>query len=214
MDLWTLLVLPLGLGLLGFVEPCTVGSSLLFVKYLEGRGAAAKLLETVVFTATRALFIGALGAVAALVGSAFLDAQRWFWVLLGAAYVLLGVLYLTRQHGRLMRVLGPKLNRARDRRGAAALGLLFGLNIPACAAPLLAALFAASLGTASVAQGFWVMAVFGLALSLPLVVAVFWSRARRWLDRLAGLSQRMPFWTGVVFLLLGAWSAYFGIVTS
>jgi cytochrome c-type biogenesis protein len=213
-DLWTLLVLPLGLGLLGFVEPCTVGSSLLFVKYLEGRGAAAKLLETVVFTATRALFIGALGAVAALVGSAFLDAQRWFWVLLGAAYVLLGVLYLTRQHGRLMRVLGPKLNRARDRRGAAALGLLFGLNIPACAAPLLAALFAASLGTASVAQGFWVMAVFGLALSLPLVVAVFWSRARRWLDRLAGLSQRMPFWTGVVFLLLGAWSAYFGIVTS
>jgi cytochrome c-type biogenesis protein len=211
MDLWALLVLPLGLGLLGFVEPCTVGSSLLFVKYLEGKEPAAKLLETGVFAATRALFIGALGAVAALVGSAFLDVQRWFWILLGAAYVLLGLLYLAGKHWRLMRVLGPRLTQARTTRGAAALGVLFGLNIPACAAPLLGAVFAASLGTASVAQGFWVMAIFGLALSLPLVVAVFWGRARGWLDRIAALSNRIPFWTGVVFVLLGVWSVYFGV---
>jgi cytochrome c-type biogenesis protein len=210
-DLWALVVVPLGLGLLGFIEPCTVGSSLLFVKYLEGKNAAAKLLETGVFALTRALFIGALGAVAALVGSAFLDAQRWFWILLGAAYAVLGFLYLAGKHWRLMRVLGPKLTRARTTRGAAALGVVFGLNIPACAAPLLAAVFAASLGTASVAQGFWVMAVFGLALSLPLVVAVFWGRARGWLDRLAALANRIPFWTGVVFVLLGIWSIYFGV---
>lgn len=55
------------------------------MKYLEGKEAATKLLETAVFAATRALFIGALGAVAALVDSAFLDVQRWFWTLLGAA---------------------------------------------------------------------------------------------------------------------------------
>jgi cytochrome c-type biogenesis protein len=211
MDLWTLLVLPLGLGLLGFIEPCTVGSSLLFVKYLEGKEAAAKLLETSVFTATRALFIGALGALAALIGSAFLDLQRWFWVLLGSAYVVLGLVYLAGKHWKLMRVLGPKLNRVRTARGAATLGVIFGLNIPACAAPLLAAVFAASLGTASVAQGFWMMAVFGLALSLPLVAAVFWPRARGWLDRIAALTQRVPFWTGVVFVLLGAWSVYLGL---
>jgi hypothetical protein len=29
--------LPLGLGLLGFIEPCSVGSSMLFIKHLEGR---------------------------------------------------------------------------------------------------------------------------------------------------------------------------------
>jgi cytochrome c-type biogenesis protein len=210
-DAWGLLVLPLGLGLLGFIEPCTVGSSLLFVKYLEGKAAAAKLLETGVFAATRALFIGSLGAIAALVGSAFLDVQRWFWILLGSAYVLLGLLYLAGRHQRLMRVLGPKLSRARTTRGAAALGVLFGLNIPACAAPLLAAVFAASVGTASVAQGFAVMAIFGLALSLPLVVAVFWARASRWLDRLAALSDRIPLWTGAAFVLLGVWSVYFGV---
>lgn len=211
MDLWALILLPLGLGLLGFIEPCTVGSSLLFVKYLEGKETAAKVLETGVFAVTRAVFIGALGAAAALVGAAFLDVQRWFWIALGAAYIALGLVYLAGRHGRLMRVLGPTLGQGSTTRGAATLGVVFGLNIPACAAPLLAAVFAASLGTASVAQGFWVMALFGVALSLPLVLAVLWGRARGWLERLAGLSSRMPFWTGVVFVVLGLWSIYFGV---
>ena len=210
MDLWALLVLPLGLGLLGFIEPCTVGSSLLFVKYLEGKEAAAKVMETAVFTLTRALFIGSLGAVAALIGSAFLDIQRGFWILLGATYVVLGGIYIAGQQSKLVRTLGPKLNRVRATRGAATLGVIFGLNIPACAAPLLAALFAASAGAATVAQGFWLMAVFGLALSLPLVVAVFWARARGWLERLAAFTHRVPFWTGVAFVVLGAWSVYLG----
>lgn len=32
-------LLPVGLGLLGFVDPCPLGSRLMFVKSLEGRGA-------------------------------------------------------------------------------------------------------------------------------------------------------------------------------
>lgn len=211
MDLWAWLVIPLGLGLLGFVEPCTVGSSLLFVKYLEGKTQAAKLMETVVFTVTRGLFIGAFGIVAALAGSVFLNLQRWFWVLLGSAYVVLGLLYLVGKQTVFMRVLGPKLKNARRARGAATLGIIFGLNIPACAAPLLAAVFAATAGAATVAQGFVAMTVFGLALSLPLAAAVFWPRARRWLERLAAFSSRVPFWTGVVFVGLGAWSVYLGL---
>jgi cytochrome c-type biogenesis protein len=117
MDLWTLRVLPVGLGLLGFIEPCTVGSSLLFVKYLEGREVAAKLLETTIFAATRALFIGSLGALAALIGSAFLDLQRWLWVLLGSAYVALGVVYLVGTSRRAPpRSWPPCLRRASARR--------------------------------------------------------------------------------------------------
>lgn len=38
-------LVPFGLGLLGFVEPCTIGSSLIFVKHLEGREAGRKLAE-------------------------------------------------------------------------------------------------------------------------------------------------------------------------
>lgn len=211
MDPWVLLVVPAGLGLLGFIEPCTVGSSLLFLKYLEGKDASAKVIQTTAFALTRALFIGSVGAIAALVGTVFLGVQRGFWILLGALYVVLGGFYLVRKQALPLRVLGPSLHRPRHLPGAAALGVLFGLNVPACAVPLLAALMAASVGVASIARGFLALAVFGLALSVPLMLVVFWPRARGWLDRLAAASERMPLWTGVVFVLLGAWSIYFGV---
>jgi len=94
-------------------------------------------------------------------------------------------------------------------------GLVFGLNIPACAAPLIFALLgAAAAGGASgatLASGFISLAVFGLALSAPLVAAVLFEPARRALDWLAGLSGRIPFWAGVVLVALGLWSIWFGL---
>lgn len=213
-ELGNLLVVSLGLGLLGFVEPCTVGASLLFVKYLEDRDSPAKVRTTLIFAATRAAFIGALGGVAALLGSAFLGVQRGFWILLGGAYLALGALYLGRKQGMLMKTLGPALSRAGETRSATGLGVLFGLNIPACAAPLLGALFAATLGAGSVLRGVASMSVFGLALSFPLVVVVFWEPGRRGLDWVAGLSRRMPLWTGAVFVALGAWSIYFAFTVN
>lgn len=61
------------------------------------------------------------------------------------------------------------------------------------------------------ARGFVAMAIFGLALSLPLMLVVFWRSARDWLDRVAALSDRVPAWTGIVFVGLGLWSIYFGL---
>ena len=80
-------------------------------------------------------------------------------------------------------------------RGSVALGLLFGLNIPACAAPL-------------------ILTLFGAALSLPLVLAVFFAPARRALDALAALSRRVPRWTGMLLLALGLWSIWFALFAS
>src|SRR5918996_228277 len=45
----------------GFIEPCSIGSTLIFVKHLESKDAASKLAQVAVFAATRALFIGLLG---------------------------------------------------------------------------------------------------------------------------------------------------------
>jgi cytochrome c-type biogenesis protein len=210
-DTLSLVGLSIGLGLFGFIEPCTVGSHLLFVKYLENKSTAEQLAQTLSFTVTRALFIGVLGALAALVGSAFLNLQQGFWILLGVVYVLLGLVYLLGRQGALMRTLGPNLGSVRKTQGAAALGLVFGLNIPACAAPLLAAVLGANLGAATVGQGFLTMALFGVALSLPLVAVVVWKRARGWLHWLASLSQKLPLWTGVLFILLGVWSIFLAL---
>ena len=67
---------------------------------------------------------------------------------------------------------------------------------------------------ATLVQGFISLAVFGFALSLPLVVAVLFEAARRSLDWLAGLSDRAPLWTGAIFIALGLWSFWAGLFTS
>lgn len=77
-SLVTAVLLPIGLGLFGFIEPCTIGSTLVFVKVMEGRPAAVKLWQVGVFTATRALFIGALDRLAGLSGRA----PRWTGIVL------------------------------------------------------------------------------------------------------------------------------------
>ncbi len=212
-DMINLVLIPVGLGLFGFVEPCSVGSSLLFLKFIEGRDRASKISQATIFMITRALFIGTMGAGAALFGALFIDLQKGGWLLLGAVYILLGILFLLGKGGVLSRSIGVGMARISGKRGSAAFGVLFGLNIPACAAPLIFALLGATaVGTgANATKGFVTLALFGLALSLPLVAALVFAPARRVLDRLAGLSVRMPFWTGVLFVALGLWSMYFGL---
>lgn len=208
-------LLPIGLGLVGFIEPCSIGSTLVFIKVMEDKPATVKLWQIGIFTAARAAFVGALGAAAVLVGSVFIGFQKAMWTGLGLLYFVLGLLYLTGRARYVMASLGPSLARIGELRGSAALGVLFGLNIPACAAPLLFALLgaaaAAGVSGGTLAQGFGSLALFGFALSLPLVVAVLIPATRRWLDWLAGLSRRVPRWTGVVLIGLGLWSVWFGL---
>ena len=189
------------------------GSSLLFIKFIEGRDRTAKISQALIFMITRALFIGSLGAGAALFGAFFIDLQKGGWLLLGSVYILLGILFLLGKGGVLSRSIGIGMKRVSGKRASAAFGVLFGLNIPACAAPLIFALLGATaVGTgANAAKGFVSLALFGLALSLPLVAALAFERIGRMLDHLAGLSLRIPFWTGLLFVALGLWSIYFGI---
>ena len=210
-----LVLLPIVLGLLGFIEPCSIGSTLLFVKYLEGKDAAVKIAQVATFTVVRALLIGFMGMLAAALGTAFLGLQRAAWIVLGAIYILFGLFYLTGKAGALTISLGPRMARLSDARGSALLGIVFGMNIPACAAPLIFALLGASaaggVAGATLASGFISLAVFGLALSLPLAAVVLYPPARRALDWLAGLSRRVPVWTGALLLALGLWSVWLGL---
>lgn len=214
----TFILLPIGLGLFGFIEPCAIGATLLFIKTLEGAPAPAKLAQVLAFTASRAVFTGLLGAAAVLIGSLLLGVQKAVWVMIGVLYAGIGVLYLSGRIGSLMRSIGPRLALLSRPQGSIALGAALGLVIPACAAPLLLALLAAAAaGGASgtnILQGFASLALFGFALSLPLVAAVLFAPARRALDWLAALSRRIPFWTGILFVALGLFSIWFGLFVS
>jgi len=69
------LVLPIALGLVGFIEPCSLGSTFLFLKVMEGKPAAAKASQVAVFALVRGLVMGLLGTAAAFIGSAFFGFQ-------------------------------------------------------------------------------------------------------------------------------------------
>lgn len=212
--LTTTVLLPLGLGLLGFIEPCTVGSGLLFLHYLEGRPKADQIAQTVVFTIVRALGMGFLGVAAVAAGAAFVDYQKAAWAIMGMVYLVLGFAYVSGSIDRWKRSLGLGLGALRGRQSGAILGAIFAFNIPACAGPLLIAL----LGTAAVThardfgRGFVMLAVFGLALSLPLALAVLSARGRALLERIGRLSGTAPRVIGTIFIVLGLWSIRFALV--
>ena len=212
------LIWPILFGLLGFVEPCAIGTTLLFLITLEGRSAREKIGQVLAFTLTRTLATGFLGVGAALVGSWFLGFQKGMWVAVGVLYLVIAFLYVSGWVGVLKRSIGPGLSRLSAARGSALLGALFGLNIPACAGPLLLALLASSAAQGAtgvtLARGFASLALFGFALSLPLLAIVLFPAARRAVDWVAAWADRLPIVTGMLFALLGAWSIWFGFYVS
>ncbi len=213
-DFINMVWLPLGLGLFGFIEPCSIGASLLFAKYLEGKETSHKLMQVSVFALVRALFMGALGLAAFWIGTSFLRFQQGVWIVFGAIYVLIGSFYVTGTSRILAVSLGVRLSKLSGLRGSVGLGLLFAFNIPACAGPLIFALLASAAARGAtggaLASSFVSLSIFGAALSLPLVLLVLFPSLRRGLDLVVGLSGRLPFWTGLVFIFLGLWSVAFG----
>lgn len=210
-ELISFVLAPIGLGFLGFIEPCSMGTNLIFLKYVENKPSFEKLSTTLTFTITRAITIGALGGIAAYWGAAFITAQQVFWIILGSIYFLLGGIYLSGKKNILKRHIGVGMARLSDTRGTVTLGLLFAFNIPACAAPLLFVLFGTATSADTIGRGIMTMMLFGLSLSLPLVFAAHNRFLRNRMEQLSKQSSRLPLWTGGIFILLGVWSIYFGL---
>ena len=203
-------LLPLGLGLIGFLEPCTIGGHLLFLESQNSRSRLDQLKSVGVFVAVRALAAGLVGLMIAWVGARLIGAQTTVWLGYGILYLLIGLAFLAGRAGVMKRGLdfGPSLwKRAQS---PVLLGIANGLNIPACAAPILFALLGMAAATGTAIIGFKMMFIFGLALSSPLVLITLVPRLS---DALRSLGNRLKdgWILGVVFVLLGVWSIWFGL---
>ena len=172
-----------------------MGSHLLFLKFLDRLPERQRLYQTLVFTVARAGLMAGLGVFAAVIGARFLGIQHGLWMALGSLYVVLGLAYLAGGAPWLMRQSDRLLPRVPTTSGGAALGVLFGFNIPACAAPLLAVLLG---GAAAQAAGGGGVAYGG--------VSLLTQPGRRLLNAIARFAARMPRITGAVLVLLGVWS--------
>ncbi|MGR3464103.1 hypothetical protein [Limimaricola sp.] len=204
------LLLPLGLGLLGFVEPCTVGAHLLFLRSQSDRPRAARIRALLPFILARVAVMAGFGAALALMGRALIGVQTGMWLVFGGLYLGLGLAIWTGRDTRLRRRIALAPDRWRGAASPAVQGAAFGLNIPACAAPLLFPLLALAGSGGSAARGALVMAVFATALSLPLAPFLLGGRSAR-LERLQAALRGRRRIIGALLAALGLWSIWFGL---
>jgi cytochrome c-type biogenesis protein len=203
------LALAFGLGLLGFVEPCSLGANAIFLSYLREKNRPTRLTETVKFALSRSVVLGVFGIGVALMGSLIFSAQKGLWLFLGFLYLTLGVTVILDARFRLGLFGRLRFDRLLPKHGdrSLGLGLLFGLNLPACVYPLMLALLGGS-AASGVLWGFAALFVFGLALSLPLIPLAFSERTAKLFGRLARLSGMTSYLIGLVLIAVAAYVLY------
>jgi len=210
-SLQSLILLPIGLGLLGFIEPCTIGGHLLFLDTQKNRSRLEKIKAVVVFIAVRSLVAGMFGALIAFLGQQLIDMQTGFWLIFGLIYISVGFVFLAGKAGLIKKQIDLAPAAWKRAQNPAILGLAFGLNIPACAAPILFGLMGLAATTGTVFIGFALMFLFGLFLSLPLALFAIIPGLAAKLDKLANRLIQARWIIGVVFITLGLWSVWFGL---
>ncbi len=204
-------LIPAGLGLLGFIEPCTIGGHLFFLDTQKNRSRAEKINAVLVFIGVRSVMAGMFGAFIAFLGQKLIDMQTGIWLIFGVIYLGAGLLFLSGKANLLKKRIDFAPATWKQAQNPVLMGLAFGLNIPACAAPVLFGLLGLAATTGTIFSGFAMMFIFGFFLSSPLLIfAIIPALAGR-LDRMAHKLGKMRRFTGVIFVALGIWSIWFGL---
>lgn len=205
------LLLAFGLGLLGFVEPCTIGAHMLFLGGQRNRPMGQRLGAAFVFLLARLIVMGGFGGLIVVLGQRLIGVQTGAWLIFGAVYLGLGFAIIAGWDKGMRHRIGFTREQWKVASNPLLQGLAFGLNIPACAAPILFGLMATATASGSAATGFLMMAVFALALSLPLLPLSIVPRLAGPLDRLADWLRPRRWLLGIIFVGLGIWSVWFGL---
>lgn len=204
-------LLAFGLGLLGFIEPCTIGAHMLLLGSQRLRPLGQRLWAALVFLIARLAVMGGFGGLIAVLGQRLIGLQTGAWLAFGAVYFLLGIGIVAGWDKSLRHRIELAPQRWKAASSPLLQGLAFGLTIPACAAPILFAVMGTATVSGSAATGFFLMAVFALALSLPLLPLSAMPPLARPLDRLADWLRPRRWLLGAVFVALGIWSIWFGL---
>ena len=163
------------------------------------------------FLLTRSLVAGVFGALITFAGQNLIALQTGMWLVFGLIYLAMGLLFLTGNAGLFKHRIELAPAAWKTAQNPFYLGLAFGFNIPACAAPILFGLLGLAATTGSILAGFGMMFLFGLFLSLPLVPFALIPRLSQHLEKLAQKLKKTRWIIGVVFVALGIWSIWFGL---
>lgn len=186
--------LPIALGLLGFVQPCVVGVNSIFLGYLGQADSTTRAKELIKYVLVKTLFAMLVGAIAAGFGAIVLSGAsgnipRVLLVLLGGIYIA--------SRFRAMPV--PNI----VPRGNFSHGVLFGLGVPACAVPLFLSLGIIAAFSGNIYQGVIMLADFGAAISLPLLLIGAFARRTEMMKKISRLTNVSPVFAGTALILAG-----------
>ena len=144
-------------------------------------------------------------------GQFMVGLQTSLWLVFGGIYLTMGVLFFTGRGGLIKHRINLAPTAWKSASNPVVLGVAFGLNIPACAAPVIFGLLGLAASFSSMLAGFSMMFIFGLALSLPLTIFAAVPALAARLAKLGHYLKREIWILGLVFILLGVWSIWFGL---
>jgi len=201
MSITTLVFIPLIFGLIGFIEPCSLGMNIIFLSYVNKFSKKKRLAETVLFVLVRGFILAIIGLLAAFIGSRFISVQSSLFIVLGIIYILMGIFSIINKYHPLI----GEINMAKYVKGRSALslGVLFGLVIPACAIPLVIALIGVSAVIGNIFQGFISLFIFGVTLSAPLIFIATSEKSNAIIQRLQRKIQGIKWLTGIILIAVG-----------
>jgi len=154
---------------------------------------------------------GMFGALIALLGGLLINVQTGIWLVFGILYLTFGLAVMI----GVSRIFKKRINFApstwKKASNPLVLGLAFGLNVPACAAPILFGLLGLAATTGTIVTGFTMMFIFGFFLSTPLILFATVPKLVVRLNRFSETLKQKRWIIGAVFIALGIWSIWFGL---
>lgn len=202
MSIYDSILIPSVFGLIGFIEPCSLGINIIFLNRIKGFNRAKRISETLIFTSVRGFFLALVGLSAAFIGSKIITIQSSFFLILGGVYILLGVLAIMNMYRPIFKH-GINISKYIPNEGSMTLGVVFGLIIPACAISLVLALIGKAILFGNLFEGFISLFIFGIALSSPLFVISCFHQSSEIIARTADRAKKIPWLAGTVLIGVG-----------
>ena len=190
----------------GSFTPCTLGVNLVMVNQLTKEPRAQRVKSWIQFAVSRAALLAAIGLVIGLLGQLIETFTWWFQMVVNSLIIVMGVLFILSRKKPLLPGLDLAGRRTlRTAMSPVAMGALFGLNITACVAPLVLALLARTVLIGNWISGGLALFVFGIMLSLPILIAVLNDKASSWIRTASGKHRPVYYAViGGVLIVLGA----------
>ena len=170
-----------------------------------------RISAALIFLLARLVVMAGFGGLIVVLGQRLIGVQTGAWLVFGGIYLGLGFAIFAGWDKIMRHRIGFAPERWKVATNPLLQGLAFGLNIPACAAPILFGLIGTATISGSATTGFLMMGIFALALSLPLLPLSIVPHLAQPLDRLADWLRPRRWVLGVIFVGLGIWSVWFGL---